>query len=297
MKCYNFLNSHFDSTEALVCFKGLFWGKTGVVPDKYRLAIIDLEPRLDFAPRHKQRLGVVQKELERLAGNNNSYTVVHWRRGDQLSTRCRNGWVGQRDFSMNCKNATELIRDVRGGSGGNRGETVFVATNEKNKTQLDTLRSSGFIPLSDVFMSLQHKENIFGNLTASQLGGKKHSLDEFVMETILMVEATTLITYGISNVNDQIEAERRLRNKTWCVKVEKIRQDSWCYLYKEALRAKSLGTFASETTGTFDLLELPFAVSTSRHKQEKIVAQNLALAQATKKKRKPSRKRIAETNL
>ena len=72
-----------------------------------------------------------------------NYTVVHWRRGDQLSSRCRQG----KDSSVNCKSAADLVAMVRNHS---HDSLVYVATNEPaNSTELEVLRSASFKLYSD----------------------------------------------------------------------------------------------------------------------------------------------------
>jgi hypothetical protein len=41
------------------------------------------------------------------------YTVtIHWRRGDQLSTRCKSNFIGLHDHSVNCENVNQFLEQI-----------------------------------------------------------------------------------------------------------------------------------------------------------------------------------------
>jgi hypothetical protein len=125
------------------------------------------------------------------------YTAVHWRRGDQLNTRCK----GERDASVNCAtNSTALVNLVKNQT---NDKVIYLATNEKeNSDQAQSLKSSGFKLFSDT------------NINAT------NSLDVFIFEIHLMLDATTFLAWGISEVNDVIEFERKNKNMTFCTAYE-----------------------------------------------------------------------------
>ena len=72
------------------------------------------------------------------------YTVAHWRRGDQLRTRCK----AQRDLSVNCGSAADLIAAIRRLS---NDSIVYVATNEAaTSDEYAALLQAGFRLFSSV---------------------------------------------------------------------------------------------------------------------------------------------------
>lgn len=134
------------------------------------------------------------------------YTAVHWRRGDQLTTRC----IANRDKSVNCGSAADLVALVRAQSSH---EIVYVATNEaKGSPALEEVRLSGFRSLEDT------KLNNFNR--------KLSVIEEFVVEIALMIDATTFLGFGLSEVNDVVDYQRRLVGKSWC-----MTKEPWMHTY------------------------------------------------------------------
>ena len=119
------------------------------------------------------------------------YTVVHWRRGDQLSTRCQQ----RKDQSINCGSAEELVSKVRDRT---NDSFVYVATNEvAGSSELEVLREAGFRLFSDAKMDVG-------------------VIEAFLIEVSLMRDAHTFLGWGVSEVNDVVEFERRNAGKAWC---------------------------------------------------------------------------------
>ena len=119
------------------------------------------------------------------------YTVVHWRRGDQLSTRCQQ----RKDLSINCGTAEELVGKVRERT---NDSFVYVATNEiAGSSELEVLQEAGFKLFADARMDVG-------------------VIEAFLIEVALMRDAHTFLGWGVSEVNDVVEFERRNGGKTWC---------------------------------------------------------------------------------
>lgn len=142
----------------------------------------------------------------------NVFTVVHWRRGDQLLGRCQKGV----DTSVNCHNASALVLRVREFSSD---PTVYVATNEPHGSrEMAELRRLGFVTFQDVARdahSLQGASD-FAILAA---------------ETSLMLSATTFLAWGVSEINDVVEHERREAGLSHCLGQDQPAQEvqhNWC---------------------------------------------------------------------
>ncbi|KAJ1429652.1 hypothetical protein B484DRAFT_419051 [Ochromonadaceae sp. CCMP2298] len=125
-----------------------------------------------------QGQGQGQQKEQTLA---DAYTVVHWRRGDQV-TRCSK----RLDTSVNCLPAPHLIAAVRRLS---NDSIVYVATNEQESGQLQLLREAGFLTFEDVL----------------------------AVEVSLMLAAPTFLAWGVSEIDDVVESERQRGGRTYCV--------------------------------------------------------------------------------
>ena len=205
----------FRGNASSLCYKGYLFGKKGLVTEHKRLLLITGEPKVRLRPKYALLYSQhVEPRLAALA-QQGPYTVVHWRRGDQLWTRCKKHWVGLKDTSANCRNAEDFVAEIRGGLGGNRSEIVFVATNERNESSLAVLRAvRGFYVFSEVLKA-----------QAPQLS----ELDAFVLEALAMLRAPTLLSMGISTINDLVEADRAARGLSYCSKSDDP-DLNWCTL-------------------------------------------------------------------
>lgn len=219
------------SNRSFVCFKGYLWGKKGHIPPNKRLQLMISPPRLSF--QQKYQLSYQTRIFPVLPNSNGLYTVVHWRRGDQLTSRCREQWVGLKDSSTNCANVSTFISDIRSHPGGDQNQVIIVATNERNKSVLDYLRSaSGFHVLDDIVDSsavLQGSSRVIGisvDKSSSMPRPSGSELDRFVIESIVMLHAPVLVTLGISTINDLIESERQQRGLQYCTRTGS--DESWC---------------------------------------------------------------------
>lgn len=94
--CFSKFNKAFQSsTKNTICFRGLLWGNSGVVPARQRLNVMVMKPFLNFQNPYKKKYDIVHEMVMDLMQQHikavlaeqelrNRYTVVHWRRGDQV---------------------------------------------------------------------------------------------------------------------------------------------------------------------------------------------------------------------
>lgn len=109
------------------------------------------------------------------------FTVVHWRRGDQLRTRCK----AKLDHSVNCFGAKELIDEISKYNT-NQSGLVYIATNEEaDSPELLLLREAGYKTSSDI-----------ATATTAQASSKEVDMSLFVVEVHLMMTASTFLSWG-----------------------------------------------------------------------------------------------------
>lgn len=143
------------------------------------------------------------------------YVVAHWRRGDQIQ-KCRmreedeKAGLG-RDTSVNCGSAQDLIESINMAlnrsttpsslvsSKFNRGLTtqVFVATNEHSAAILADLSRAGFKLLRDGVPARER--------------AAMTSLDAFVVEMQLMIDAKRFLGWGSTGIGPFIKRARLAR--------------------------------------------------------------------------------------
>jgi hypothetical protein len=78
--------SRFDQISNY-CYAGKVWGKSGIVPLRQKLEVMNLSPRLVFTNRYRQLFASVVLQLLSVGGKNVSFPftrlpshcVVHWR--------------------------------------------------------------------------------------------------------------------------------------------------------------------------------------------------------------------------
>ncbi|CAJ1448741.1 unnamed protein product [Effrenium voratum] len=110
---------------------------------------------LRIQPRYVQ----VFEEMRRRLFGSQRYLGVHWRRGDQLLTKCKL----KMDKSVNCGQVEDLQRLVQRKLQG-RKMPVYVATNEKDQETLAELRRVGFRLQSDAGFVLDSLESFFADV-------------------------------------------------------------------------------------------------------------------------------------
>ena len=212
-----------------MCFRGQVFGSKGTISKTKRLQLMAWRPKLAFAPRY---VSLYRKRLQPLLisrGGGKNYTVVHWRRGDQLSSRCKSSWGGLRDTTVNCAGAREFLADVRSHPGGDRGQRLFLATNERDATVLAELRrAEGVTLLSDLITSILGPHP---GPASSAAALDARELEEFLLEALAMLYGPVLLTIGVSTVNDLLESTRKAEGRSYCTRTHD-EVDSWCALVK-----------------------------------------------------------------
>ena len=118
---------------------------------------------------------------------------MHWRRGDQLTTRCKI----RQDVSVNCQSANQLIKMIKRYTSNN---ITYIATNENSHSkELEILRRNGYKLSSDVsLLSLQN-------------------ISLLAIEVSLMLDSDIFLSWGVSEISDVVEHERSMRNKSFCI--------------------------------------------------------------------------------
>ena len=130
----------------------------------------------------------------------NRIIAFHWRRGDQLYTRCRSGL----DKSINCLSAQDLIKTVHSKLSSMKDKRniykIYIATNEANQTTLDELQRSGLVHTTMVVKEIQR---LYLGL---------NSLEKFLIDVMLMCCSHKFFHYGESTVNLLVsDCRRRIR--------------------------------------------------------------------------------------
>lgn len=171
---------HFDFSSGR-CVIGSAWKWNGFRPASTGKSAMPPPGPILFQPRY---LSLLRQAMVLLGVKNKRLEVFHWRRGDQLYTRCiwKNQFV---DRSVNCKSAEEFAAEVRGRV--REGSVVYVATNERSPEALQTLSRYGILH--------------FASHLQSRLDVPLSQLDVFVVELLLMGAADAFTSIGRSNLN------------------------------------------------------------------------------------------------
>lgn len=180
------------------------------LPIKFRPHYIDLLRIAKTAMIKLQNLNV-QKNTGDI-DNFRDYVIVHWRRGDQ-SLRC----MTHQDTSVNCGAPEDLIKQIKQIIADGKYEhkrnfsepslmfhregdpkridpkhpptIVYIATNELNKTVLDIFSAAGFLTFRDLRFPMH-----------------LNSLDQFVVELQMMIDADFYLAWGVSSIHDFVRA-------------------------------------------------------------------------------------------
>ena len=173
------------------------------------LRVVSLIPRIEFQSQYRNKFQDYKRHLLKFNGALNQYTVVHWRRGDQLLSRCAQG----KDTSVNCLSVRDLVREVTRYTSD---KIIYLATNEVHfsHVELDYLQ--------------QARIQIFDPRVADYRAG---SIAAAVVDVQLMLDATTFLGWGVSLIHDLVEHARMVQNKSWCTTEEtNITYPTWCWL-------------------------------------------------------------------
>ena len=152
-------------------------------------------PQHELNKNYTRHLPFLMGILTNNQQNSTTTVVYHWRRGDQLSSRCNSTRKKQSlDVSVNCKGVKAFVSAANVAVGPirtkseNRTIIRYVATNENNRTALDQLRQQGFLLFEDI------EEKVKQFLEVSRL-------NRFLVEVLLMCHADHFFRWGFSEVH------------------------------------------------------------------------------------------------
>jgi hypothetical protein len=224
-KCLGSLDLEAVHNVTHVCFNGHnIWGRISL------FEVMKLGPSLIFRNHYVQLYEQVKYSfMSQLANTSDDwqFMAVHWRRGDQLATRCLPDWKGYKDQSVNCKSPEAFTKEVKQFVGGYGNvslmynvSTILVGTNEQNETSLAHLRAEGLTLMSDIIA--RHF------ISAGDHPANLTSLEAFIVEAQFMLHAPLLLSFGISQINDVLESERAKIGLPHCLHAELVDHKSWC---------------------------------------------------------------------
>lgn len=168
------------------CIAGPASPNVGIYPSMTRKNIVSPETQL-FTDRY---LNILPKILAVFGVDYaKGYTIVHWRRGDQLETRCN----GKIDKSVNCGSIDDFLKELEYNLEVyvpfNKGPIpTYIATNEKSSQSIKKIQENNYFVFDDIKKGL--KEMSFT------------SLDIFVFELMMMIDCTYLFAWGVSSINN-----------------------------------------------------------------------------------------------
>lgn len=210
-------------SDAEVCYSGTITFGSKEKGRKFVLQAVDLPIRVAFTAHYQTVADLFHRtlmQMKSLLEDPTDFAVVHWRRGDQLQGRCTRNV----DASVNCGTAAELLQQVKSST---NHSVIYVATNEpQDSPEMAYLSSQGVVTLADV--------TTYSNDPTLR---QPNVFEEVVAEVALMMNAQTFLAWGISEINDVVEHERKLLGRPYC---ETTRQDpkrdvteeqqTWCTL-------------------------------------------------------------------
>jgi len=130
------------------------------------------------------------------------FIAVHWRRGDQLQSRCETF----SDNSVNCENSKALIQAINIAISQKMNDSstdiftgknviTYIATNEMDSVELMNLSDEGYFLKSDVLFVNDHLI--------------ENEVDTFIMDFLLMAESDIYFYWGSSGVHDLVLRYKR----------------------------------------------------------------------------------------
>lgn len=152
---------------------------------------------VQFTPQYVNLADSVMQLLGFRSKDTNAYLAAHWRRGDQLTTRCKSTVSGYNDTSLNCGSVKEFIRTAHMEQARHNRKTrvklpLYVATNERNATTLHKLHLAGFLTMANITEALRPTVMLDED-------------DIFVVEMVLMCKAQLFLYWGTSSVHTLVE--------------------------------------------------------------------------------------------
>ena len=188
------------------CYAGIGRGILGnMSTDGLHPPVLDYTPAVIPGVLNDAYNRVYALVVNRMRINVSELTVVHWRRGDQVDTRCIGRFHMRVDHSVNCVDVEGFYAAIIAPYSKSR--RFYVATNEQSVASLKYLQARGVktslnFPAHEVFQ--------FGTRNRVLSG-----LDKFVIELQLMCAAEAVWTFGISAIQDYIRGCRRSDATKW----------------------------------------------------------------------------------
>jgi hypothetical protein len=167
----------------------------------------------DYLHQGKINLGIQHRETHR---NVRSYMVVHWRRGDQLKSRCEpSSQHNVTDTSFNCGTAHELIseikRVIKSGYLEGSSESQFFwrekarkkIPNHPNDKPIVYIATNQNLFLEEKGVPMHEMFTKAGMHTFKDLGLKHlNSLHRFVTELHMMIDSDFFMAWGPSSIHE-----------------------------------------------------------------------------------------------
>lgn len=175
------------------CIAGSMYG---LKYTKYESILHDNPLRLSMPVRFHQDYVWLAERVQRLLNARKvAYAAVHWRRGDQLTTRCVSQ-TKQHDDSVNCQSVKAFISTVKGKLEQlkvkhKRRFAIYIATNEQDPRELRQLHRAGYLTASNITTALQP------HLQLSEI-------ELFVLEMLIMCKAEHFWYWGRSTVHNLV---------------------------------------------------------------------------------------------
>lgn len=107
---------------------------------------------------------------------------------------------------------------------GTNDKIVYISTNEpEDSKDMEILHQAGYLTYTTVYKEIQpYLPKTLQDITIFQ---------RLIIEVSLMIDATTFLGWGITEINDIVEYERKLQLKTFCIhqfKPINTSQETWC---------------------------------------------------------------------
>lgn len=219
-----------------------------------KAVIAPYSPRLQFHPYFYQLASYVKYNLLKFPLSAKSrYAAIHWRRGDQLTTRCVRD-TELVDRSLNCANISSFVAhlqtlqkyyETHNATSVQSRVPIVVLTNEANASVLQLLQKNGIdllphnIPQqivkqlqslkSTVLMpSSSGSSEVDITIAIEKVKSLPPELVDLVIDSIIMIQATDFYSFGGSFLNDAIEMERMWQGRSFCLQAESHSVGSFC---------------------------------------------------------------------
>jgi hypothetical protein len=140
-----------------------------------------------FTKKYLDMLRIVKDALD--LTDTQGYWAVHWRRGDQVPTRCKDG----KDKSVNCGDEMTFLAHMNRNIEKYRtkGSKIYLATNEQDPDLLNYFEENGILTSKDII-------DVFNGIEEPI---ELSSLDLFVIELTLMCDAKYFMAWGPSSIS------------------------------------------------------------------------------------------------